>query len=41
MSREQNELEQPLWETTDDVSPEQRAYEDTLPEPTPVEGVPF
>lgn len=41
MSREEYELQQATWTTQDDVSPEQKAYEDTLPEPKEVEGVPF
>jgi hypothetical protein len=41
MSREQDELNDELWTTVDDVSPAQRAYEETLPEPKPTEGKPF
>lgn len=41
-TREQAEEQQPDYVNhPDDVSPEQRAYEEALPEPKPVKGVPF
>ena len=40
-TREQAELEGNLWESFSDCSPEQKAYEDSLPEPKELKGAPF
>lgn len=41
MTREEYEIEQQPWFTQNYVSPAQKEYEDSLPEPKEIEGVPF